>query len=125
MRRNMCLLLVIINVFFSSLIFLTKTKYSIIQNSVGEYFKASIYDNLVYLQNSQEICVNYEDYKKDFSSCLNMFDFVNNVESRYVNCPNYIYPIYADEVSEKIQIKSGLIGHSFWLTCNIKRINSK
>jgi len=122
MHRNACLLLVIINVFFSSVMYLTKTKYSIIQNSVGEYFKNSIYDNLVYLQNSQEVCINYEGFKNDFSSWISTINTVYIVESQYVDCPNYIYPIYADGVSEKMKIKSGVVSRSFYLTCKIKRI---
>lgn len=102
--------------------YLTKTKYSIIQNSVGEYFKNSIYDNLVYLQNSQEVCINYEGFKNDFSSWISTINTVYIVESQYVDCPNYIYPIYADGVSEKMKIKSGVVSRSFYLTCKIKRI---
>jgi len=84
-------------------------------------FEDSIYSSLTYLQNSSELCVDYELFHKDFSNFIEKISTAEIIESKYVKCANYIYPIYADAVTERIEITSGLIKNQYYLSCTIKR----
>lgn len=103
------------------MISITHTRIEAIKIVVNNYFHQAVFDNLIFLQRGHEACIKYEQYKSDLNKYIQKWDIVSIVQSNYVICPNYIYPVYADGVYEKILIHMGYIQSSFCLTCNIKR----
>lgn len=121
MYRKKYFLLLGFTALFSVSSSITKTNIDITKNSVDIHFRNAVYNNLIYLQKSSELCVNYEEYKIEFSSYLSTLNNIEIVKTEITQSPNYIYPIYVDAIYENILYKTGIISHQFRLSCELRR----
>jgi len=116
MRKTLVSLLIVVSIVFSGTTCIEKTKFDSVKYDVQNKFKSAVISNLHYMQTSGEVCVNYQEYTKDFKLSISALDNVQIIESSNILSPNYIYPIYANGVGELIEIYSGMLSKKFYLT---------
>jgi len=121
MHKTLVSSLIIASAVLSGMTCIEKTKFESVKYEVQNCFKSAVISNLRYLQTSGEVCVNYQEYQKDFKLSISSFKNVQILESSNILSPNYIYPVYADGVGELIEIYSGMLSKKFYLTSVITK----
>lgn len=121
MHKTLTSSLIITSVVLSGMTCIEKTKFNSVKCEVQNRFQSAVISNLHYMQTSGEVCVNYQEYQKDFKLSISSLANVQILESSNTLSPNYIYPIYADGVGEMMEIYSGMLSKKFYLTSVITK----